>query len=75
MPDQKLSQLAVSSPATTPLTGAELVYVVQGGQQKGTTAQRIADKAPATNLDYNPATRLLTSSTGFDVTPLSWRPV
>lgn len=68
MPDQKLSQLAASSPATTPLTGAELVYVVQGGQQKGTTAQKIADKAPATNLAYDPATRLLTSSTGADVT-------
>jgi hypothetical protein len=68
MPDQKLSQLAASSPATTPLTGAELVYVVQGGQQRGTTAQRIADRAPGTNLDYNTATRLLTSSTGTDVT-------
>lgn len=66
MPDQKLSQLAISSPATTPLTGNESVYLVQGGQQKATTTQAIANKAPGTDLTYDAATRTLTSSTGAD---------
>ena len=33
-------------PASATLTGAELVYVVQGGQDKRTTAQAIANLAP-----------------------------
>jgi hypothetical protein len=43
MADQKLSQL---NPATTPLTGAELVYLVQGGSSKGTTAAALAGALP-----------------------------
>lgn len=46
MADEKLSQLAASSPATLPLTGAELVYVVQGGSSKGTTAAALAGALP-----------------------------
>jgi hypothetical protein len=43
MADQKLSQL---NPATTPLTGAELAYVVQGGSERRATAAAIADTLP-----------------------------
>lgn len=64
MPDQKLSQLTA---ATTPLTGAELVYVVQGGNQRRATAADVAGLAAATNLSYDAATRTLSSSTGADV--------
>jgi hypothetical protein len=63
MPDQKLSQLTA---ATTPLTGAELVYAVQSGNSRKTTVQAIADKAPGTDLTYTAATRTLASSTGAD---------
>ena len=63
MPDQKLSQLT----AATPLTGAELVYVVQSGNQRRTTAADVAGLAAATNLSYDAATRTLSSSTGADV--------
>jgi hypothetical protein len=46
MAHEKLSQLAASSPATLPLTGAELVYLVQGGISKGTTAAALAGALP-----------------------------
>ena len=65
MADQKLSQLTA---ATLPLAGTELVYTVQGGAERRTTAAAIAALAAATNLSYDPATRLLSSSTGADVT-------
>ena len=65
MADQKLSQLTA---ATTPLVGTELAYVVQGGNSRRTTAQAIADLAADTDLTYDAATRLLSSSTGADVT-------
>ncbi len=42
MTSQTLSQVAASNPATLPLSGAELVYVVQGAQKAGTTAAAIA---------------------------------
>lgn len=64
MPDQKLSQLTA---ATTPLTGAELVYVVQGGNQRRATAADVAGLGPATDLSYDATTRTLSSSTGADV--------
>lgn len=63
--DQKLSQL---TGATQPLAGTELVYAVQGGAERRTTAAAIAALAAATNLSYDPATMLLSSSTGADVT-------
>lgn len=63
MPDQKLSQLTA---ATTPLTGAELVYVVQGGNQRRATAADVAGLVSATDLSYDAATRTLSSSTGAD---------
>lgn len=62
--DRKLSQVT----AAATLTGAELVYVVQGGAERRTTAALVAALAAPTNLSYDPATRLLTSSTGADVT-------
>jgi len=65
MADSKVSQLTA---ATTPLAGTELAYVVQGGNSRRTTAQAIADLAADTDLTYDPATRLLSSSTGADVT-------
>jgi hypothetical protein len=43
MADKDLTQIRTDSPATTPLTGAELVYLVQGGNDAGGTAQDIAD--------------------------------
>lgn len=69
MPDSKtLSQLT----AATSLSGAELVYVVQGGNSRKTTAQDIADQAAGTDLSYDAATRTLSSSTGDDaVLPLA----
>jgi len=48
MPDQKLSQLT----AAAGLTGAELVYVVQSGNQRRTTTGAIAATA---STDYAPA--------------------
>lgn len=64
MPDQKLSQLTA---ATTPLTGSELVYVVQGGNQRRATAADVAGLGSGTDLSYDAATRTLSSSTGADV--------
>lgn len=64
MADSKVSQLTA---ATTPLTGAELAYVVQGGNSRKTTAQAIADLVPGTDLSYTQSTRTLASSTGADV--------
>lgn len=64
MADSKVSQLTA---ATTPLAGTELVYLVQGGNSRRATAQAIADLA-STDLSYDAATRLLSSSTGADVT-------
>lgn len=65
MADQKLSQLTA---ATLPLAGTELIYAVQASAERRTTAAAIAALAAATNLSYDPATRLLSSSTGADVT-------
>ena len=63
MADQKLSQLTASAA----LTGAELVYVVQGGNQRRTTTEAISATAPGTDLTFTAATRTLASSTGADV--------
>jgi pyridoxine 5'-phosphate synthase PdxJ len=63
MADQKLSQLT----AAAALTGAELVYVVQGGNQRRTTTGAISATAPGTDLTFTAATRTLASSTGADV--------
>lgn len=63
MPDKKISQMT----ADTSLDGSEIVPVVQNGNNR-TTAQAIANLAPGTSLSYDPATRLLSSSTGADVT-------
>jgi len=65
MADSKVSQLTA---ATTPLAGTELVYLVQGGNSRRATAQAIANLVPGTDLSYDAATRLLSSSTGADVT-------
>lgn len=64
MADLKLSQAT----AAGALTGAELAYVVQGGNSRRTTTGAIAALAPGTNFAYDAATQLLTSSTGTDVT-------
>jgi hypothetical protein len=63
MPDKKISQM---DPDTS-LDGSEVVPVVQGGNKRTTTGA-IAGLAPGTNLTYDAATRLLSSSTGTDVT-------
>jgi hypothetical protein len=63
MADLKISQLSVD----TALTGPEKVPIVDN-TNKVTTAAAIAALAAATNLAYDPTTRLLTSSTGTDVT-------
>lgn len=63
MPDKKISQM---DPDTS-LDGSEVVPVVQSGNKRTTTGA-IAGLAPGTNLTYDPATRLLSSSTGTDVT-------
>lgn len=70
MPDVSISGLPN---ATTPLTGAERIAMDQAGVTVDATAQDIADLAAgATDLGYTPSTRVLTSSTGTDVTlPLS----
>ena len=65
MADSKVSQLTA---ATTPLAGTELVYLVQGGNSRRATAQDIAGLVPGADLTYDAATRLLSSSTGADVT-------
>lgn len=63
MADSKLSQLTAAS---TP-TGSELVYVVQGGNSRRTTAQALANLAPGTDLTWDASTRTIASSTGGDV--------
>ena len=63
MADSKLSQLTASAP----LTGAELVYVVQSGAQRRTTTGAISASAPGTDLTFTAETRTLASSTGADV--------
>lgn len=64
MADQKLSQLTASGA----LTGAELAYVVQGGNSRRTTLAAIVALAAGTDLSYTQSTRILASSTGADVT-------
>ena len=54
--------------ATTPLTGTERVPMDQGANTVDATTQNIANLAPPTNLTYDPTTRVLSSSTGTDVT-------
>jgi len=63
MADTKLSALTAATPA-----GADLVYGVKGGNSRRFTAQGIANLAPGTDLSYDASTRLLSSSTGADVT-------
>lgn len=63
MADTKLSALTAATPAA-----GDLVYLVQGGNSRRATAQGIANLAPATNLAYEATTRVLSSSTGDDVT-------
>lgn len=65
MADSKVSQL---TSATLPLVGTELVYLVQGGNSRRATAQDIAALTTGTDLGYTQSTRVLTSSTGADVT-------
>ena len=65
MADSKVSQL---TSATLPLAGTELVYLVQGGNSRRATAQDIAALTTGTDLGYTQSTRVLTSSTGADVT-------
>ena len=62
--DLKLSQ----ETAAAALTGAELAYVVQGGNSRRTTVAAISATAPGTDLSYTQSTRVLASSTGADVT-------
>lgn len=64
MADQKVSQLTA---ATTPLSGTEQAYVVQGGNSRRTTVAAISATAPGTDLTFTAATRTLASSTGADV--------
>ena len=64
MADKKISQF---DPATTPLSGSEIVPILQGGGNIKTTAQAIAALAAPTDLSYTAATRTLASSTGADV--------
>lgn len=58
MADSKVSGLP---PAETPLTGAELVYLVQGGGDFQATAQDIADLA-----DSSPGSGVRSITAGFD---------
>ena len=55
-------------PNAAALTGTERVPMDQAGTTVDATSQAIANLAPATNLSYDPATGLLSSSTGADVT-------
>ena len=55
-------------PNAAALTGTERVPMDQGGTTVDATTAAIAALAAATNLSYDPATRLLSSSTGADVT-------
>ena len=64
MADSKVSAL---TPATTPLAGTEIVYVVQSGEDRQATAQDIADLAPAPTVSadgvtYDNATSGLSAS-------------
>lgn len=63
MADTKLSALTSATPAA-----GDLVYLVQNGNSRRTTAQGIANLAPAANLSYDATTRVLSSSTGEDAT-------
>jgi hypothetical protein len=54
-------------PNAAALTGTERVPMDQGGTTVDATTAAIAALAAATNLSYDPATRLLSSSTGADV--------
>jgi hypothetical protein len=54
--------------ATTPLSGTERVPMDQSGATKDATTQDIANLAPGTDLTFTQSTRLLSSSTGADVT-------
>jgi hypothetical protein len=58
-------------PAASALAGTEVLPLDQAGGTKKVTAQAIADLAPAppaTDLAYDAATRVLSSSTGTDAT-------
>lgn len=55
-------------PNAAALTGTERVPMDQGATTVDATTQAIANLAPGTNLTYDAATRLLSSSTGTDVT-------
>jgi hypothetical protein len=50
----------------SPLNGTERVPMDQGSNSIDASTQQIANLAPPTNLSYNPATRILSSSTGGD---------
>lgn len=63
--DKTISEL----PVDASLDGSEIVPVVQNGNKR-TTAGAIAALAPGTDLSYDPATRILSSSTGADAAPL-----
>jgi hypothetical protein len=65
MPDVTITGLPN---ATTPLSGTERVPLDQSGVTSDATAQDIANLAPATDLSYTAATRILASSTGADAT-------
>jgi hypothetical protein len=70
MADKKLSELATESPATLPLDGTELVYLVQDEEEAACTTADIAalaEEGQETNLSYTASTRTLASSTGDDV--------
>jgi len=54
--------------ATLPLQGNERLVMDQGTQTVDASTQDVANLAAPTNLSYDPATRLLSSSTGADVT-------
>ena len=54
--------------ASTPLDGTERVPMDQAGATVDATTQAIADLAPGTDLSYTSSTRVLSSSTGDDVT-------
>lgn len=63
-----MADAAISAmPAATVVNAADLLPVVQGGVNKRATVAVLAG-ATGTNLDYDASTRLLSSSTGSDVT-------
>jgi hypothetical protein len=59
MPDVTITGLPN---ATTPLSGTERVPMDQAGTTRDATTQDIANLAAATNLSYDAASRLLSSS-------------